>query len=126
MVSIRIEQKRDDAVERPAGVVTLADRKRFRIDEIRAGIRALRQELARYGRAHGGTFWLFGSAANGRVHYDSDIDILVDFGEAQTAAALAFAEGACIRLRLRPDISPKSWCTPAFIDRIKPTALVLP
>jgi predicted nucleotidyltransferase len=124
MASVQIERK--EAVQQSPSVVTLSERKRLRVDQIRAGISALREELARYGRAHGGSFWLFGSAATGDLHYESDVDILVDFEDPRMVAALDFAEHTCDRLCLRPDISPKSWFASAFIDRIKPTALVLP
>ena len=126
MAQARIEAMEGEASKRRTGVVTLAVRKRLRVDQIRMSIDALREELGRYGSGHGGRFWLFGSAATGRLHYDSDIDIVADFDDAEMAAALAFAERTCIQLRLRPDVSPKSWSTAAFLDRIKSTAVILP
>ena len=45
-------------------VQTLAERKRARVEEIRAGIDVLRKKLTEYGRAHGGKFLMFGSAVN--------------------------------------------------------------
>lgn len=107
-------------------VQTIEQRKQARVDEIRAGFVRLCDELAEYGRVHGGKFWVYGSAANGRVRFDSDIDILVDFDEAQNAKALDFAETACARLGLKPDARPKAWCTAAFFDRISAQALVFP
>jgi predicted nucleotidyltransferase len=107
-------------------VQTLDDRKKARVEEIRAGFSRLRQELAAYGRDNGGEFWVFGSAATGRFHFDSDIDILVDFDDARLGRALDFVENTCLRLRLKSDVQPKDWCTTAFINRIAPTALVLP
>ena len=62
-------------------VQTLAERKRARVEEIRAGIDVLRKKLTEYGRAHGGKFIMFGSAVNGGLHFDSDVDILVDFDD---------------------------------------------
>src|SRR5271156_2927219 len=50
-------------------VQTLAERKRARVEEIRAGLDALRKKLTEYGRAHGGKFMMFGSAVTGRLHY---------------------------------------------------------
>jgi predicted nucleotidyltransferase len=108
------------------GVLTLEARKRARVGQIREGFAALREELARYARVRGGRFLVYGSAATGRLHFDSDIDILVDFDDAGLAAALDFVEGACARLQLKPDVQPMSWCTSAFLDRILPGALVLP
>jgi predicted nucleotidyltransferase len=109
-----------------AAVLTLDERKRARAEEIREGLARLRDELAEYGRTHGGRFWIYGSAVTGRIHYDSDIDVLVDFDRSRMAAAFDFLETACTRLRLKLDAQPKAWCTPAFIDRIAPKALVLP
>jgi len=107
-------------------VQTIEQRKQARVEEIRVGFGRLCGELAAYGRAHGGKFWVYGSAAAGQLHFDSDIDILVDFDDAQIVDALDFAETACVRLKLKPDAQPKSWCSAAFLDRISSQALVLP
>jgi predicted nucleotidyltransferase len=109
-----------------ATVQTLDERKRARVEEIRAGFVRLREELAEYGRSHGGRFWVYGSAVAGRLRFDSDIDILVDFDDANTVAALDFVEGACARLGLKCDVQPKAWCSRAFLDRIAANAVVLP
>jgi predicted nucleotidyltransferase len=107
-------------------VQTLDDRKKARVEQIRAGFLRLREELAAYGRDHGGRFWVFGSAATERFHFDSDIDILVEFDDVGLGPALDFVESACLRLHLKADMQPKTWCTAAFIERIARTALVLP
>lgn len=109
-----------------ARVQTLDQRKRARVEEIRAGFARLREQLAEYGRSHGGQFWCYGSAVTDRLRFDSDIDILVDFDAANTAAALDFAESACARLGLKFDIQPKAWCSGAFLDRIAAHAVILP
>jgi predicted nucleotidyltransferase len=106
-------------------IVTLTERKEARVAQIRGGLERLRIELADYARRNGGRFWLYGSAASGDVRYDSDADILVDFEPDVLSAAVVFAEGACTRLGLKPDVKPKSWCTDAFICRIAAKALVL-
>jgi predicted nucleotidyltransferase len=106
-------------------IITLAERRRARVEQIRSSIETLRGELRDYAVRHNGSFWLYGSAASGDLHYDSDIDILVDFRSAVLTDAVAFAEGACTRLGLKPDIKPKSWCTEAFIQRIASKAQVL-
>jgi hypothetical protein len=49
-------------------VQTLEERKRARVEEIRAGLDVLRIKLTEYGRAHGGKFMMFGSAVNGCLH----------------------------------------------------------
>jgi len=107
-------------------IVTLAERKKARVEQIRSDIARLRAELAAYARRHGGRFWLYGSAASGDLRYDSDVDILVDFEPPGLAVAVRFAEQACTGLGLKPDVKPKSWCTEVFIRRIGAKALVLP
>jgi predicted nucleotidyltransferase len=61
-----------------------------------------------------------------RLRFDSDIDILVDFDAANTAAALDFAESACARLGLKFDIQPKAWRSVAILERIAAHTLILP
>ena len=107
-------------------VQTLADRKKARVEEIRAGFARLREELAKFGLSHRGKFWVYGSAATGKFHPASDIDIIADFDDAQINHALGFVEETCARLGLKPDVRPKSWCSNAFIERIYPKALLLP
>jgi predicted nucleotidyltransferase len=106
-------------------IVTLTERKEARVAQIRDGIARLRPELADYARRNGGEFWLYGSAASGDLHYDSDVDILADFAPDALSAAVVFAETACTHHCLKPDVKPKSWCTEAFIRRIAAKALVL-
>ena len=107
-------------------VQTLAQRKEARVDEIRAGGARLREALAVYGRAHGGRFLIYGSAATGRLHYESDVDLLVDFPADLTSEALDFVEDECARLKLNVDAQPKAWCKPAFLSRIMPQAQAIP
>ena len=107
-------------------VQTLADRKKARVEEIRAGFAQLREDLASFGFSHHGKFWIYGSAATGQFHLDSDIDIIVDFDDDQISLALDFVERACHRLGLKPDVQPKAWCTDAFVQKIYPKALLLP
>jgi predicted nucleotidyltransferase len=109
-----------------ASWMTLAERKRVRVDQIRAGVARLREELTEYGRLHGGKFLLYGSAASGLIRYDSDVDIIVDFADIDVAAAVDFVEAACARLQLEADVQPKSWCKEAFLRKIEENALVIP
>jgi predicted nucleotidyltransferase len=106
-------------------VQTLAERKRARVEEIRAGLDVLRKKLAEYGQVHGGKFIMFGSAITGRLHFDSDVDILADFDDADVGAALDFVETECARLELIADVQPKAWCKKEFIARIAPGSLVI-
>jgi predicted nucleotidyltransferase len=108
------------------GVKTLADRKKARVEEIRAGFARLREELANFALSHQGKFWVYGSATTGKFHPGSDIDIIVDFDDAHTNQALDFVEKTCARLGLEADVQPKSWCTDAFIEKIYPEAQLLP
>ncbi|MEO8715846.1 MAG: nucleotidyltransferase domain-containing protein [Acetobacteraceae bacterium] len=100
------------------GVLTLRERKAAKIAALRDGVVALRASLAAYARGHSGRFLLFGSAARGELHYDSDVDILLDFPEAAEADAWRFAEDECWRLGLKPDILPLASCKPTFIAHV--------
>ncbi len=91
-------------VEGAIMALTLSDRKKARVEEIRAGFARLREELSGYGRTHGGRF-LKGPPLR---------------------PALDFVESASARLRLKADIRPISWCTPAFLERVSAGAIVLP
>jgi hypothetical protein len=103
-------------------IVTLAERKKARVDQIRRGIEQLRGELAAYAARYGGRFWLYGP---GGLRYDNEVHILVDFPAEILFAATTLAEQTCGHLGLRPNIMPKSWCTAEFIQRIAPKTLVL-
>jgi len=107
-------------------VVTLRRRKSDRVDQIREALARLRDELAEYGRLHGGRFWIYGSAASGELHFESDIDVIADFDPETTSGAMAFLESRASDLRLRIDAQPKAWCTEEFLTRIARGALVLP
>jgi predicted nucleotidyltransferase len=69
---------------------------------------------------------LYGSGGSGRIHYDSDVDIVVDFEEEDLAAGIDFVETTCRRLEPKADVQPKSWCKEAFLRKIAPNALVIP
>lgn len=88
-----------------------------------AGVAVLKKDLGRYAFDHGGTFLIFGSAARSDMHFDSDVDILVDFPSGAEAAAWRFAEDACYKLGLIPDVRPKSLCADRFIHHISLGAL---
>ena len=109
-----------------ASVQTLAQRKQVHVEEIRAGVASLREALTAYGRAHGGRFLIYGSAVTGRLRYDRDVDLLVDFPAPATSAAVDFVEETCARLNLSVDVPPKTWCKAAFLARIVPRAQVAP
>lgn len=104
--------------------ITLTERKLARLAALRRALDDLRPALAAYGRAEGGRFLLYGSAARGDLRYDSDIDLLADFPNAD--AACRFAEEACWDRGLSPDVRPLSWCSAGFLQRIRPDMVVLP
>jgi hypothetical protein len=68
-------------IRRHEGRSDAARKEKARVDEIHAAFTILRRELADYARRHGGRFIVYGSAASGRFHFESDIDILVDFDD---------------------------------------------
>ena len=88
-----------------------------------AGIADLKKDLGQYAAEHGGAFLIYGSAARGDMRFDSDVDILVDFSPSAEAAAWRFAEDACHKHGLVPDVRPKSLCADRFINHISHGAL---
>jgi hypothetical protein len=100
-------------------VTTLREQKAAEADRRRCAVVALKVDLAAYARAHDGRFLLFGSAARGEMRYNSDVDLLAEFSRADIDDAWVFAEDACRRHGLTPDIRPKSWCGPAFLDHVQ-------
>ena len=102
---------------------TLAQRDAERVAAKQAAIAVLETELAAYARAHGGRFLLFGSAARNELRYDSDVDLLIDFGsDPAIRAAWDVLESACSRLRLECDARPITWCSQAFLNHVLPEA----
>jgi hypothetical protein len=91
-----------------------------------AAVSDVKHLLADYGREHGGRFILFGSAARREMHSDSDVDILVDFPAVKQSDAIGFAERACWRLGLRPDILGFGWPGGRLRERVDKEGLVLP
>lgn len=88
-----------------------------------AGIADLKIDLGQYATEHGGAFLIYGSAARGDMRFGSDVDILVDFSPSAQADAWRFAEDACYKFGLVPDVRPKSLCADRFINHISPGAL---
>jgi len=100
-------------------IITLAERKAAIVERKRQGLASLRPALATYAREHDGRFLLFCSAARQAMRRDSDVDVLTDFPESETAAAWQFAERACWDRGLTPDIMPVAWCKPDFLAHIQ-------
>ncbi len=99
--------------------LTLKARKAAKLAALRDALAVLRTSLTDYARANGGRFLLFGSAARDELRHDSDVDVLVDFPEAELASAWRFVEDECWRLGLEPDVLPLAWCKPAFLAHIE-------
>ena len=106
-------------------IVTLAERKAAEAARRNQAVAELRRELQAYASAGGGRYLLFGSAARGEMRYDSDVDILVEFPPEQQRAAWSFAERACWKRQLTPDVMASAWCTEDFLTLVLPTAEVL-
>ena len=106
-------------------IVTLKERKAAEVARRRDAVTELREALAAYAREHGGRYLLFGSAARGDMHYDSDVDLLVDFPPDTLDEAWNFAERACWDRKLEPDIIPFAWCKGRFRDRVTPDLQVV-
>ena len=98
--------------------LTLDSRKSAAVARISRGISGLRKDLADYAQNTGGTFLIYGSAARGDYRYDSDVDIIVDFPLEKESDAWRFAEDACRKHGLAPDVRPKRLCEKKFIDHI--------
>jgi len=109
--------------------VTISDRKNAKVEAILAALPALERDLADYAKAHGGRFWLFGSAVTGRLHYDSDIDVLADFpvGDIGNALgnALDFVQDWGAKHDLPIDAFGLAYCKPDFLERVMPRAKAL-
>lgn len=100
-------------------IVTLKDRKAREVSRLRCAMGRVRRVLTAYADEHGGRFMVFGSAARGDIHFDSDFDLVVDFPAAEERGAHEFAERVCIEHGLKPDIRLVSEMSPGFIDRIR-------
>lgn len=105
---------------------TLRERNGTSLARMEAAVAELKPALAAYAREHGGRFILFGSAARREMRPDSDVDIVVDFPAGPHMHAIGFAEEACWRLGLKPDILGFASPTGRLRARLKAEGLVLP
>ncbi len=105
--------------------ITLSERKRAAAAAKARAADLLRERLRAYARDRNGRFVLFGSAARRCVRHDSDIDLLLDFQEADQPDAWRFVEAQCRELGLRPDLMPLAWCEPDFLDHVLPDAEII-
>jgi predicted nucleotidyltransferase len=114
------------AAEAIVMVVTIAERKELEAERRRRAVSLMVPELASFGASMGGRYLLYGSAVTGRMRYDSDVNLLIDFPEHIEAAAWHHAEDLAARHDVPVDLRPLTWCTDAFRDRVLGMATSLP
>jgi predicted nucleotidyltransferase len=100
-------------------VKTVSVRRAEKLARMSEAVQLLCRDLSQYTQRASGAFYLFGSFVRGDFSDDSDVDILVDFSEASRAEAMDFAETACLRYDLKPDIRPAQWVSDKFADRVR-------
>jgi predicted nucleotidyltransferase len=105
-----------------ADILTLRDRKQAKIDALRGALPGIERALADYAALHGGRFFLFGSALTGRLHFESDIDVLVDFPRERLSAALDYAQALAAEKDVPLDAIGLSHCKAEFLERVLPHA----
>lgn len=106
-------------------VVTLAERKHRETERLRAAAASVAAELAAYAERHGGRFLAFGSAARAEITFSSDFDLIVDFPAQKERAARDYAEAACRRYDIRPDVHLLPDISPALAERVRRDGIVL-
>jgi len=106
-------------------VDTLDDRKRRAVDGMSSALEQLCLDLKTYARAHGGRFILFGSAATGSLRFSSDIDLIVEFPIDEESSAWRYAEDACWKRKLTPDVRPLRFLKDEFVKHIMKTARII-
>jgi tRNA nucleotidyltransferase (CCA-adding enzyme) len=108
-----------------SAILTMRELKAAELARREAAVADLSRELAAYAAGHNGRYILYGSAARGTMRHDSDVDILADFPPDALDDAWVFAEEACWRRRLSPDIRPKTWVGRDFLGHIAPDIKIL-
>jgi predicted nucleotidyltransferase len=107
-------------------IVTVSERKARESARRRAAASLVMSELKVFGTTHGGRFLVFGSAAEDRMKFDSDLDVIVDFPVEGEAEAVDFVEDICRRHNLPADVHLKSTSSSRFLDRIRHHMVQLP
>jgi predicted nucleotidyltransferase len=106
-------------------VVTVSERKARQAALRRAAADRVMDELKAHAAAHGGRFLVFGSVATGKLKFDSDFDVVVDFPDGMETPAISFAEDACAANSIPCDVHAKTTSSEAFLARIAPQAVIL-
>jgi predicted nucleotidyltransferase len=107
-------------------IVTVSERKARETARRRAAALAVMAEAREFASVHGGRFHVFGSAAEDRMKYDSDFDVVVDFPLPTEMEAAEFVEEACRRRNIPSDIHLRSRASARFLDRIRDSMMSLP
>lgn len=108
------------------GILTLAERRRRRLDAMRAALPVIDAGLTAYAREHRGRFIRFGSSATGKLRLSSDIDIIADFSTHRASIeASSFAEALCFTQDLMPDTRPADWVSEPVLLRAFAEGVVL-
>jgi predicted nucleotidyltransferase len=105
-------------------VVTVSERKARETLRRRSAAASVMSELREFGHARGGKFIVFGSAAEDRMKFDSDFDVVVDFPS--ETEAVDFVEDLCRKHDLPADVHLKSVSSERFLSRIRDHMIVLP
>lgn len=107
-------------------IVTVAERKDRERARRRAAADVVMSQMKAFGAEHGGRFFVFGSAAEDRMKFDSDLDVVVDFPAEREAEAVDFVEDVCRGQNIPADIHVKSRSSRRFLDRIQNHMIQLP
>lgn len=100
-------------------IVTVAERKSRETARRRAAADLVISEMRAFGTERDGRFLIFGSAAENRMKFDSDLDVVVDFPADREADALEFVEKICRKEGLPSDVHLKSEASSGFLERIR-------
>jgi predicted nucleotidyltransferase len=107
-------------------IVTVPQRKARETARRQAAADLIMAELKAFAANHGGRFMVYGSVAEGRMSFDSDFDVVIDFPLEGENAAVEFVEDICRRENLPSDIHLKSLASERFLARIAGHAVTLP
>lgn len=110
----------------PTTITTLEARKSAEIARRRNAADQVVAELREYAVRNAGRFVIFGSYASNRMHFDSDLDVVIDFPAGDLARAWQFVEDSCAKHALPVDIHDASTTKPAFLDRVREKGICLP
>ena len=106
-------------------VTTLPERKRAAAARIARAAATACAELRAYARERNGCCVGFGSVAEGRVRYDSDLDILIDFPAELVGEAWRFAEEVCARHAIELDLLDAATTNEATVARLRARGMEL-